>query len=42
MQFRKYAKMVVITIAFVSSLFKPVYYLENEVEYYFSTLINEF
>ena len=41
MQFRKYAKIVVITIPFVSSLFKSVYYLENEAEYYFSTLINK-
>ena len=35
MLFKKYAKMVVITIPFVGSLFKPLYYVEIATEYDF-------
>jgi hypothetical protein len=36
MQFKKKAKMVLITIPFVSSLFKSLHYVEMAMEYDFS------
>jgi len=41
MLFNKNAKMVLITIAFVSSLFKSLYYVDIAMEYDFNSLIKE-
>jgi hypothetical protein len=41
MLFKKDAKMVLITIPFVSSLFKSLYYVEMATEYDFNLLINK-
>jgi hypothetical protein len=42
MVFKKYPKMGFTNTPFVNSLLETVYYLENEVEYYLSILMNEF
>ena len=41
MLFKKNAKMVLITIPFISSLFKSLYYVEIAMEYDFNSLINK-